>query len=125
MIFGIGTDIVEVSRILKGIENLNFKTRVYSKNEIIYCESKPNKAEHFAVRFAAKEAFLKALGTGLRGLIALNEIEVQNDELGKPTINLIEKSLETISQKNIGSIYLSLSHTSDSAVAMVVIESKT
>ena len=122
MIIGIGTDIVEVPRISKSIENEAFKIKVFSKNEIMYCETKANKAESYAVRFAAKEAFLKALGTGLRGDIALNEIEIVNDDLGKPSINLIGKSAQIIVDKKIKTTHLSLSHTKEMAVAMVVLE---
>ena len=88
MIIGIGTDIIEVNRIAKSIENLSFKQKVFSTQEINYCETKVNKAEHYAARFAAKEAFFKALGTGWRGGMAFNEVEIINDGLGKPTINL-------------------------------------
>jgi holo-[acyl-carrier protein] synthase len=122
MIIGIGTDIVEVPRILKSIENEAFKLKVFSGNEIAYCETKVNKAENYAVRFAAKEAFLKALGTGLRGDIVLNEIEVSNDDLGKPSINLIGKSGQIITDKKIKTTHLSLSHTKEMALAMVVLE---
>ena len=122
MIIGIGTDIVGVPRISKSIENEIFKIKVFSENEITYCETKVNKAENYAVRFAAKEAFLKALGTGLRGDIALNEIEVSNDNLGKPSINLIGKLAQIIVDKKIKTIHLSLSHTKEMALAMVVLE---
>ncbi len=122
MIIGIGTDIVEVLRISKSIENEAFKIKVFSKNEIAYCETKVNKAESYAARFAAKEAFLKALGTGLRGDIALNQIEVFNNQLGKPSIQLIGKSAQFFVDKKINTIHLSLSHTKQMALAMVILE---
>lgn len=122
MIIGIGTDIAEVSRIGKSIENDAFKIKVFSETEIVYCESKANKAENYAARFAAKEAFVKALGTGLRGEMFINEIEVVNDDLGKPTIRLSGKAAETISTKNIKTIHVSLSHTKEMAMATVVLE---
>lgn len=122
MVIGIGTDIVEVQRISKSIESNDFKVRVFSASEIAYCEGKVNKAEHYAARFSAKEAFLKAIGTGLRGDIALKEIEVINDELGKPSIKLNGKSSDIHSSKNIQAIHLTLSHVKDLAVAMVVVE---
>jgi holo-[acyl-carrier protein] synthase len=121
MVIGIGTDIVEVTRISKSIENDAFKIKVFSKNEIAYCENKINKAENYAVRFAAKEAFLKAIGTGLRGDIALNEIEVLNDNLGKPFINLIGRSALYNSGK-FKTSHISLSHTKEMAIAMAVLE---
>ena len=123
MILGIGTDIAEVARIAKSIENNSFKEKVFSKNEITYCEAKANKAESFAARFAAKEAFFKALGTGWRGGMAFNEVEVVNDELGKPTLNVSGKTAEIIKEKKIKTIHVSLSHTKEMAIAMVVLES--
>ncbi|MGB3948766.1 MAG: holo-ACP synthase [Bacteroidia bacterium] len=122
MILGIGTDIVETTRIAKSIEESRFKERVFSKVEIAYCESKANKAEHYAARFAAKEAFFKALGTGLRAGMAFNEVEIQNDELGKPSICLLGETAQTVAHKNIASIYVSLSHTASQSTATVIIE---
>ncbi len=122
MIIGIGTDIAEVQRIAKSIENISFKEKVFSKNEIIYCESKANKAESFAARFAAKEAFFKSLGTGWRGGMAFNEVEVMNDELGKPSLHIIGTTAEIIKDKNIKTIHVSLSHVKDMAMATVILE---
>ncbi len=122
MIIGIGTDIAEVTRIAKSIENISFKERVFSKNEIAYCETKTNKAENYAARFAAKEAFFKSLGTGWRGGMSFNEVEVINDELGKPTLNILGETAELIKEKNIKIIHVSLSHIKDVAMATVVLE---
>ena len=122
MIIGIGTDIAEVPRIAKSIEKDSFKERVFSKTEIAYCETKTNKEENYAARFAAKEAFFKALGTGWRGGMAFNEVEVVNDELGKPFILLLGATAEIIKEKNIRIIHVSLSHIKDVAMATVVLE---
>ena len=122
MILGLGTDIAEVPRIAKSIENTAFRDKVFSATEIIYCETKMNKAENYAARFAAKEAFFKALGTGWRGGMVFNEVEVLNDELGKPSIHLLGKTAEIIQEKNIKSIHVSLSHIKDIALATVVLE---
>jgi holo-[acyl-carrier protein] synthase len=122
MIIGIGTDIAEVHRIAKSIEKDGFKEKVFSKSEIIYCETKTNKAENFAARFAAKEAFFKALGTGWRGGMSFNEVEVWNDELGKPTLNIVGQTAEIIKERNIKIIHVSLSHIKDVAMATVVLE---
>lgn len=122
MILGIGTDIIEIQRIAKSIENNNFKERVFSKTEIAYCEAKINKAESFAVRFAAKESFFKALGSGLRDGMALREVEVVNDELGKPVVSVFGKTAETVKEKKIRNIHVSLSHTKEMAIAMIVLE---
>lgn len=122
MIIGIGTDIAEVPRIAKSIENNSFKEKVFSKKEISYCETKANKAESFAARFAAKEAFFKALGTGWRGGMAFNEVEVENDDLGKPTINVLGQTAEMLKDRKIRIIHVSLSHIKDVAMATVVLE---
>jgi holo-[acyl-carrier protein] synthase len=122
MIAGIGTDIVEVARILKSIESERFMQKVFSRNEIFYCEPKANKAECFAARFAAKEAFSKALGTGFRGDISFTEIEIINDELGKPSIKTSGKTFELLTKRNIRIIHVSLSHVKEMAIAMVILE---
>ena len=122
MIIGIGTDITEVPRIAKSIEKDGFKEKVFSKTEINYCESKTHKAENYAARFAAKEAFFKALGTGWRGGMAFNEVEVVNDELGKPSINLIGKTAEAVSARKIKIIHISLSHIKEISMATVILE---
>ena len=83
MIFGIGTDLIEVERIADKMQTRpGFKELVFTQNEIVYCEIKTYKYEHYAARFAAKEAFLKAIGTGWRSGTAFNEIEIYNDEEG-------------------------------------------
>ena len=122
MILGLGTDIAEVPRIAKSIENPAFKSKVFSAAEIEYCETKTNKAENYAARFAAKEAFFKALGTGWRGGMAFNEVEVQNDELGKPHIHLIGNTAIQVKERNIKTIHVSLTHIKDVALATVVLE---
>ena len=88
-IFGIGTDIVNIKRMQKTLRiNNNFKKRIFSKNEIIYCEKKKNPSSFYAKRFAAKEALSKALGTGIRKGINFKDIEIINNNYGKPTIKL-------------------------------------
>ncbi|MGZ6523275.1 MAG: holo-ACP synthase, partial [Bacteroidia bacterium] len=96
--------------------------KVFSKTEIAYCEAKANKAESFAARFAAKEAFFKSLGTGWRGGMAFNEVEVTNDDLGKPSLNILGATAEIIKEKNIKIIHVSLSHVKEMAMATVVLE---
>ena len=90
MIIGIGIDMIEVDRVNEKIDrNKSFKEKIFSEGEILFCESRKNKTESYAARFAAKEAFLKATGLGLTLGYALSEIEVVNDDLGKPSFNLI------------------------------------
>ena len=122
MIIGLGTDLVEVERMAKSIETTGFREKIFSPGEIVYCESKVNKAESYAARFAAKEAFFKALGTGWRGAMGFNEVEVINDELGKPSINLLGGAKKIISERKINTIHLSISHTRYIATATVILE---
>ncbi len=95
---------------------------VFSENEIKYCEAKANKFEHYAARFAAKEAFFKALGTGWKNGTSFNEIEIVNDESGKPELVLLGETAKTVDKMSIGKISVSLSHLKDIAAAVVVIE---
>ena len=123
MITGLGIDTVEVARIAGKIGKENgFRELVFSPNEIAYCENKPHKYEHYAARFAAKEAFFKALGTGWLNGTAFNEVEVVNDELGKPFINCIGATNVTIAELKIGNIAVSLTHTKTTAAAVVILE---
>ena len=125
-IFGIGTDIVDISRIKKLFQkNKQFKKKIFSASEIRYCNSKLNKIASYAKRFAAKEAFSKALGLGISKGISFNEISVYNNINGAPFIQLTGKT-KTIAKsltKNKNKIYLSLSDEKKYALAMVVISS--
>lgn len=123
MIAGIGTDIIEVARVKKSIETINgFKEKIFSAVEIEYCESKRNKYEHYAGRFAAKEAYFKAIGTGWRNGLAFNEIQIMNDTLGKPVIILSGKAMEHSEEAGYTNKLVSISHLKDTAVAFVIIE---
>ncbi|MBX3239227.1 MAG: holo-ACP synthase [Chitinophagaceae bacterium] len=123
MITGIGTDIVEVERIRKALEKeRGFRELVFAPEEITYCEAQTNKFQHYAARFAAKEAFFKALGTGWKDGTAFNEVAVVKDEKGKPGIRLLNKTAATLQHLNPASIFVSLSHISPAATAIVVIE---
>jgi holo-[acyl-carrier protein] synthase len=124
MITGIGIDITEVERIAEKIgKEQGFRELVFSANEIRYCEAVANKYEHYAARFAAKEAFLKAIGTGWANGTAFNEIEISHDEKGKPLLTLIGSTAIAMQQKGIGTISVSLSHVKAMATAVVIIES--
>ena len=125
-IFGIGTDIVNIKRMKKTLKgkNNNFKKRIFSKNEIIYCEKKKNPSSFYAKRFAAKEALSKALGTGIGKIVTFKNIEIRNDSLGKPSI-LLKGSAANFLKKRIKSkkytIHLSLSDDVPWAQATVII----
>ena len=125
-IFGIGTDIVNIKRLEKSLKkNGNkFKNKIFTKNEILYCENRKNSSAYYAKRFAAKEAFAKALGTGFRKNITFKNIIVSNNKYGKPTIT-IKGAVDIFLRKKIRSkkykIYLSLSDDLPWAQATVII----
>jgi holo-[acyl-carrier protein] synthase len=123
LIFGIGTDIIEVSRIESQIlKDKGFKERIFTPQEIAYCEKRQTKAYSYAARFAVKEAFFKAIGTGWRGGLGYKEIEVVNDELGKPDVVLHGRVKAFAEQNGIKNIKVSLSHVKEFANAVVLIE---
>lgn len=126
MIIGIGFDLIEVARIARQVDgDSRFKEKMFTSAEIEYCEScGVNKAQHYAARFAAKEAFFKAIGSGYRGGLAFNEIAIVNDELGKPLLRLSGKTEEFAQQRQVAEIHVSLSHLRELAGAVVIIESK-
>src|SRR3954462_7752539 len=119
MILGIGTDIVEVERIRKAMERDAFKAKIFSEREIEYCD-KGSKTQGYAARFAGKEAFFKAMGTGWRDKMVITEVEILNDELGKPSITLSGETLRVFQQKGGSAIHISLSHVKENAIAFVV-----
>ena len=114
MIKGIGTDIIEISRIEKACENEKFIERIYTENEINEYLRRNKNISYLAGRFAAKEAVSKALGTGMRN-ISFKDIEILSDNLGKPYV-VTEGKLENMI------IHISVSHSKDNAVAYCVIE---
>jgi len=123
-IFGIGTDIVEISRIKIALgKNKNFKKKMYSFFEIKTTDTKFNKVASYAKKFAAKEAFSKALGTGISNGISFNEISIVNNSNGKPCIELLGKTKTIVSRilKKKYKIFLSLSDEKKYALSMVVI----
>ncbi|MBC7827723.1 MAG: holo-ACP synthase [Chitinophagaceae bacterium] len=123
MIIGVGTDLIEVERVAGKIsKDEGFRELVFTVREIAYCEAKANKFQHYAARFAAKEAFLKAIGTGWISGIAFNEIEITNDQEGKPSLKLIGATLKFLETRGICRIWVSLSHLSTISSAVVIIE---
>lgn len=123
MIAGLGTDIIEVERVaVKIAKESGFRELVFSKKEIDYCEAKANKFEHYAARFAAKEAFFKALGTGWLDGTAFNEVEITNDDKGKPVLALLGQTAVTLAAMNFKNIFVSLTHLKNIASAVVIIE---
>ena len=122
MLLGAGCDIIEIARIKKAVQSDAFKRRVFAEGEIADCESRGRQAAaSFAARFAAKEAALKALGTGLRGG-SLTEIAVASDELGKPSLRLTGYHRQLAERLGVKRICLSMSHSRETAMAYVVME---
>lgn len=125
MVFGIGTDIMEVSRIKTAIErDAGFVDHLFTISEIADCEKLKSRHQNYAARYAAKEAFMKALGTGWRFGIRFTDIEVYNDNLGKPHIRLSGKAEELAKKEEISKIHVSLSHVKDMATAIVILETE-
>ena len=123
-IFGIGTDIVNVDRIKNSLKNKNFIKRVFNKREILKCKKINKSINCYAKRFAAKEAFSKALGTGISNGVNFNEIVILNRKSGKPYISIIGQTKKILNKKFKGKkskISLSLSDEKKYAVAFVTI----
>ncbi|MCF7858697.1 MAG: holo-ACP synthase [Candidatus Cloacimonetes bacterium] len=123
MIFGVGIDLIEVRRIEKLLKNDDLQLqKIFTEHEIDYCRKLANGSQHFAGRFAAKEAFLKALGKGWREEIKFRDIETINNELGKPEIILYGKTKSIFEAEALKCSHVSISHLKDYATAIVLIE---
>lgn len=119
MIIGIGTDIIEIDRVRRAVEKKHFRDRVFTALEQNYCDSKKiNSAASYAARFAGKEAFFKALGTGI--VTSLTDVEIVNDQNGRPHINLYAQAARLVNADV--KIHLSLSHSKNYATAVCVLE---
>ena len=126
MIVGTGIDLCEVDRIEKALASphgARFRERVYTPAEIAYAESKANRCERYAARFAAKEAGMKALGTGWRNGLGWRDLEVANLPSGRPTLRLHGKAREIAERLGVRAISLSITHTAQQAMASVILES--
>jgi holo-[acyl-carrier protein] synthase len=125
MIVGTGIDIAEVPRIAEVIERHGerFLRRVFTEGEIAYCDSKANRIERYAARFAAKEAGMKALGTGWSHGVRWRDVEVGRQPGGRPTIIFHGKAAEFAAKLGAKNVALSLSHTVEQAIASVILES--
>jgi len=124
MIIGTGIDIAEVPRIRQALERFGgrFIQRIFTAGEIRYCDSKANRAERYAARFAAKEAAMKALGTGWSHGVRWRDCEVARMPGGRPTMNFHDKAGEIAGRLGVKHIALSLSHTAEQAIAQVILE---
>lgn len=120
MIVGIGNDCIEINRIEKACKKDNFRERCFTKEEI--AQSK-GRSSYFAGNFAVKEAVVKCLGTGFRG-IKLTDIEVLRNKLGKPYVNIYGKAKELSDTLNISDFFVTITNTSDLAIAVAVAETR-
>jgi holo-[acyl-carrier protein] synthase len=124
MIIGIGVDIVDIKSFTRSFnKSKRFRQRVFTEKEIKYCESKNNKYQHYAARFAAKEAVMKAIGTGWDKSIQWKQIEILNLENGRPVLLFYGKIKERMTENN-SICYISLSHSETQSIAYVVLEVK-
>ncbi len=125
MIIGTGIDIAEVPRVAAAVERFGqrFLRRIFTQGEIRYCDSKANRIERYAARFAAKEAAFKAIGTGWRHGVTWQDVEVRREPGGRPTVVFTGKAAEFAARLGVKRASLSLSHTKDSAIASVILES--
>jgi holo-[acyl-carrier protein] synthase len=124
MILGVGTDLVEVGRIQESIDRFGdrFLHRIYTDREKEYCLGKANAAERFAGRFAAKEAGMKAIGTGWRRGVTWRDFEVATEPSGRPTLKLYGVAEGIAKKLGVGRISLSITHTAREGFAMVILE---
>lgn len=124
MIYGIGTDVVEVSRIAEALNKFgdNFAKKILSEEEFLIFQKNKIKENFLAKRFAAKEAFAKAMGTGFRGEVNIKSIIITNNELGRPDFKLKNNISLLMKEKNIRCCHLSISDEKNIAVAFVILE---
>jgi holo-[acyl-carrier protein] synthase len=123
MVRGIGIDILEIARMKKILErDERFVQRIFTPEEIRYCNSKAAREQHFTARFTAKEAFFKALGMGWRNGMAWKEVCIENNRLGKPEIKISGITRDFFKKNSYREIHLSISHSREYAVSMVIIE---
>lgn len=124
MIVGTGIDLAEVDRIRRAIERHGhrFIDRIYTLNEIAYVESKANRFERYAARFAAKEAGMKAIGTGWKRGVRWQDFEVANLPSGRPTLILHGVAADVAAKLAVSNVALSITHTAEQAIALVILE---
>jgi holo-[acyl-carrier protein] synthase len=124
MVLGVGTDLIETKRVQDSIDRFGerFLERIFTAGEIAYCSRKRNSAESFAARFAAKEAGAKALGTGISRGVSWKEFEVRRETSGRPTLHLSGRAAELAEAMGVRKIQLSLTHSRELAMAVVVAE---
>jgi holo-[acyl-carrier protein] synthase len=123
MIIGVGIDLVSVSKIAESVKSESFRRKIFTPAEIESCESVANSTERYAGKFAAKEAFMKAIGKGIRQEVWFTQIEVFNRETGAPYVQVSGEAERIFSALEAARVHVSITHTEGMAVAMVVLES--
>jgi holo-[acyl-carrier protein] synthase len=123
-VVGLGTDLARSSRFRRLLETgkTGVVERIFTPDERAYCLRQKDSAPHLAARFAAKEAFLKALGLGLRDGLSWQDMEVVRNALGQPSLQFTGRAAELIAQRKVVAVHLSYSHDGDYAVATVILE---
>lgn len=122
MILGMDVDLVSISKIAESVKSESFRRKVFTHSEIEICESFTNSAEHYAGKFAAKEAFMKAIGKGIRQEVWFTQVELLNGEAGAPYVQVSGEAEKTLSSLGVESVHISISHTGETAVAVVILE---
>jgi holo-[acyl-carrier protein] synthase len=123
VIIGVGIDQLDISRVERELAGTTgFRDQIFTDLEIAYCEAKAHPAMHFAARFAAKEAFMKGLGTGWRDGMGFAEIEIRNDNSGRPTLHVRGRAQQMAQDRGVTAIHVSLTHTKTYAAAVVLLE---
>lgn len=124
MIFGTGLDIIEIKRIKNSLEKYStrFENKVFTDNEIDYCQSQADPGKHFAARFAVKEAVSKSLGTGINHEVGFKDIEVVNEDSGKPIVKMGGRGKLLFEKLNLKTIHISISHDRHYAIAHAIAE---
>lgn len=125
MVLGVGVDIIEIERVAEQVQRHGerFLHRVFAPEEVAYCEGKSYRAQHYAVRFAAKEATFKALGTGWQDGLSWQDVMLRKDACGKPVLALSGRARELAEQKGVAHAHVSVSHSRAYAAAVVILES--
>ena len=122
MICGIGIDITEIEKMAKSLESEAFQRKVFTPSELEICAEVKNSVECLAGKFAAKEALMKALGAGIRQEVWFTQIEVLNDESGKPSVSVSGEAAKQLAENGAKRIHVSISHSAGLAVAVVILE---
>ena len=122
MIVGVGIDLIQIEKIAKNIHSKTYLRKIFTESEITDCKSVANSAECFAGKFAAKEAFMKAIGKGIHQEVWFTQIEVLNEESGAPYVRVNGEAESSMNQLGAKNIHISITHTKNTAAAVAILE---